>query len=135
MRVHLVLATGKVQKSAAHTRAMFRNIATSLLLHEQVETTLQKAKELRPFVEKIITKAKKDTIPARRQAYSYLMDKSVVHKLFTDIAPRFVARKGGYTRVIRSRRRAGDKAEMAIIALVEQKVRSAQPKKEETKEA
>lgn len=111
----------KFQKSAAHTRAMFRNIATSLLLHEQIETTVQKAKELRPIVEKLITRAKKDTLPNRRLAYSYLKDKAVVHKLFTDIGPRFLTRNGGYTRVIQSRLRAGDKAAMAVISLVELK--------------
>lgn len=114
----------KFQKSAAHTRAMFRNMATSLILHEQIETTVEKAKELRPIVEKLITRAKKDTLPARRIAYSYLKDKAVVHKLFTEVGPRFSARNGGYTRVIRSRKRAGDAASMAIIALVEQKPRS-----------
>jgi large subunit ribosomal protein L17 len=118
----------KFQKSAAHTRAMFRNMATSLILHEQIETTVEKAKELRPIVEKLITRAKKDTLPARRIAYSYLKDKAVVHKLFVEVGPRFSARNGGYTRVIRSRKRAGDAASMAIIALVEQKPRAASKK-------
>ena len=121
----------KFQKSAAHTRAMFRNIATSFLLHEQIETTVQKAKELRPIVEKLITRAKKDTLPARRYVYSYLKDKAVVHKLFTDIGPRFQSRNGGYTRVIQSRLRAGDKAAMAVIALVEFKAKSEAPAKTE----
>ena len=118
----------KFQKSAAHTRAMLRNIATSLLLHEQIETTVQKAKELRPVVEKLITRAKKDTLPNRRHAYSYLMDKAVVHKLFTDIGPRFATRNGGYTRIIQSRLRAGDKAAMAVISLVELGTKGLAPK-------
>lgn len=108
----------KFQKSTAHTRALLRNLATSLLLHEHIETTLQKAKELRPVVEKLITIARDDNLTARRRAYSYLLDKKVVHKLFADVGPRFKTRKGGYTRVVRTRTRAGDAAEMAWIALV-----------------
>lgn len=124
----------KFQKSAAHTRAMFRNMATSLILHEQIETTLEKAKELRPIVEKLITRAKKDTLPSRRIAYSYLKDKSVVHKLFTEVGPRFAARNGGYTRVVRSGNRAGDAAKMAVIALVELKPRFVKPLEEKAAE-
>lgn len=124
----------KFQKSAAHTRAMFRNMATSLILHEQIETTVEKAKELRPIVEKLITRARKDTLPSRRIAYSYLKDKAVVHKLFTDVGPRFAARNGGYTRVVRSRNRAGDRAKMAIIALVELKPRVVKPAAEKAAE-
>jgi large subunit ribosomal protein L17 len=124
----------KFQKSAAHTRAMFRNMATSLILHEQIETTLEKAKELRPIVEKLITRAKKDTLPSRRLAYSYLKDKSVVHKLFTEVGPRFAARNGGYTRVVRSGNRAGDAAKMAVIALVELTPRFVKPVEEKAAE-
>jgi len=124
----------KFQKSAAHTRAMFRNMATSLILHEQIETTLEKAKELRPIVEKLITRAKKDTLPSRRLAYSYLKDKSVVHKLFTEVGPRFAARNGGYTRVVRSGNRAGDAAKMAVIALVELTPRFVKPLEEKAAE-
>ncbi|NDC37852.1 MAG: 50S ribosomal protein L17 [Proteobacteria bacterium] len=124
----------KFQKSAAHTRAMFRNMATSLILHEQIETTVEKAKELRPIVEKLITRAKKDTLPSRRMAYSYLKDKAVVHKLFTEVGPRFAARNGGYTRVVRSGHRAGDRANMAVIALVELKPRAVKPAAEKAGE-
>jgi large subunit ribosomal protein L17 len=108
----------KFQKSTAHTRALLRNLATSLILHERIETTLEKAKELRPVVEKLITSARTDTVTSRRNAYGYLMDKKVVHKLFTDVAPRFKTRPGGYTRVVRTRSRAGDAADMACIALI-----------------
>jgi len=98
---------------------MFRNLATSLFRHEGVETTVQKAKELRPIVEKLITIAREDSLVDRRRAYDYLKDKAVVHKLFAEIGPRFKTRNGGYTRIVRSRHRMGDAAEMAWISLVE----------------
>lgn len=108
----------KFQKSRAHQRAMFRNMATSLFLHERCETTVEKAKELRRIAEKLITLGRKDSLHARRLAYSYIMDKDVVHKLFTDIGPRFKTRAGGYTRVVRTRHRKGDAAELALISLL-----------------
>ncbi|MBX7145600.1 MAG: 50S ribosomal protein L17 [Oligoflexia bacterium] len=111
----------KFQKSAAHTRAMLRNLATSLVVNENCETTVAKAKEVRRVVEKLITLAGTDSLASRRQAYSFLMNKGAVQKLFTDIAPRFKGRNGGYTRVIRSRSRHGDAAELAVVAFVEQK--------------
>lgn len=94
-------------------------MATSFFKYERFETTVPKAKELRPVVEKLVTLGKNDTLAARRQAYSYLMDKSVVHKLFADIGPRNATRNGGYTRIVRTRVRPGDAAEMAIIELVD----------------
>lgn len=109
----------KFSRTASHRKAMFRNLATSLLQEEQCETTVQKAKDLRRVVERLVRLGATDTLPARRDAYSYLMNKDVVHKLFTDIGPRFKERSGGYTRVIRTRYRAGDAAEMALIELVE----------------
>ncbi len=96
-----------------------RNLATSFFKYERFETTVPKAKELRPVVERLVTLGKNDTLAARRQAYSYLMDKAVVHKLFTDIGPRNAARNGGYTRIVRTRVRPGDAAELAIIELVD----------------
>jgi len=96
-----------------------RNLATSFFKHERFETTVPKAKELRPVVERLVTLGKSDTLAARRQAYSYLMDKAVVHKLFTDIGPRNATRNGGYTRIVRTRVRPGDAAEMAVIELVD----------------
>ncbi len=108
----------KFQKSRAHQRAMFRNMATSLFLNERCETTVEKAKELRRVAEKLITLGRKDSLHARRQAYSYIMDKAVVHKLFTDIGPRFKTRPGGYTRIVRTRHRKGDAAELALISLL-----------------
>ena len=95
-----------------------RNLATSFFKHERFETTVPKAKELRPVVERLVTLGKNDTLAARRQAYSYLLDKAVVQKLFTDIGPRNATRNGGYTRIVRTRVRPGDAAELAIIELV-----------------
>lgn len=111
----------KFSRTSAHRKAMLRSLATSLFRDERFETTLEKAKDLKPIVEKLITLARKDTLANRRSAYAYLTNKSVVHKLFTDIAPRCTARKGGYTRVIRSGYRNGDAAQMAVIELVDKK--------------
>jgi large subunit ribosomal protein L17 len=97
---------------------MFRNMATSLLREERIETTVEKAKELRGVVEPLITLAGDDTLHARRQAYSYLLDKKVVQKLFKELGPRFKARPGGYTRIVRTRNRAGDAAELAMMELL-----------------
>lgn len=108
----------KFSRTPAHRRAMFRNMATSLFLHEKLETTLHKAKDLRGVSEKLITLAGEDTLHRRRQAYSYLKRKEVVHKLFSEIGPRYRTRPGGYTRVIRTGIRAGDTAQMAVIELV-----------------
>jgi len=105
----------KFSRTPAHRRAMFRNLATSLVEHERFETTIQKAKELRRVVEKLVTMAFVDNVANRRLALGYLTTKDSVHKLFADIAPRFKDRKGGYTRVIRTRIRAGDAAEMGMI--------------------
>jgi large subunit ribosomal protein L17 len=94
-------------------------MATSFLKFERFETTVPKAKELRPVVERLITLGKNDTLAARRQAYAYLTDKAVVHKLFAEVGPRCKERSGGYTRIIRTRVRNGDAAEMAVIELVD----------------
>ncbi len=109
----------KFSRTWSHRKALLRNLATSFFKHEKFETTVEKAKELRPLVEKLITLGRNDTLAARRQAYSYLLDKAVVHKLFTDIGPRNNGRNGGYTRVVRTRVRPGDAAELAIIELVD----------------
>ena len=108
-----------LSRTHSHRRALLRNMATSFIKHERFETTVPKAKELRPVVERLITLGKNDTLPARRQAYSYLMDKAVVHKLFADVGPRCASRNGGYTRIVRTRVRPGDAAELAIIELVD----------------
>lgn len=111
----------KFGRNASHRKALLRSLATSFFKYEKFETTVEKAKELRPIVEKLITSGKQDTLSRRRLAYSYLMDKAVVHKLFAEIGPRFLTREGGYTRIVRTRLRHGDTAEMAVIELVEKK--------------
>lgn len=118
----------KFSRTWSHRKALLRNLATSFFKHERFETTVEKAKELRPVVEKLITLGRNDTVAARRQAYGYLMDKSVVHKLFTDISPRCASRNGGYTRVVRTRVRPGDAAELAIIELVDKSTKGSSEK-------
>jgi large subunit ribosomal protein L17 len=98
---------------------MMRNMATSLLRHETIRTTVPKAKELRRVVEPLITLAKVDSIGKRRMAYARLRDDSVVEKLFADLGPRFKARAGGYTRILKMEPRPGDSADMALMSLVE----------------
>ncbi len=120
----------KLGRTASHRRALFRNLATSLVLHNRIETTLPKAKELRRIADSLVTLGKKNTLHARRQAMQYLfaINREVegnaqkwtaVHKLFEEIAPRYSERNGGYTRVLRTRKRLGDKAQMAMIEFVE----------------
>ena len=103
-----------------HQRLMLRNLARSLFEHERLKTTETKAKLLRPYAERLITKAKHGTIHDRRQVLSLIEDRDVVHKLFSDIGPRFSERNGGYTRVLKLGSRSGDGAEMAVIELVEE---------------
>jgi len=108
----------KFSRTSAHRIAMFRNMATSLFRHERIETTDQKAKELRGFAEKLITLAKHGDTHSRRLAHRDIRDQEVLAKLFTDIGPRFKARNGGYTRITKSRIRRGDNASVSIIELV-----------------
>ena len=109
----------KLGVTSTHRVAMLRSMATSLIKHEQITTTLPKAKELRPYVERIITLGKRGDLHARRQAYAQIRDERVVDKLFTTIAERYKARAGGYTRVLKAGMRYGDAASMAVIELVE----------------
>ncbi len=113
------IAGRKLGRTTSHRRALFRNMATALLKHEQITTTLPKAKELRPVVEKLITMGKTDSLASRRRAHAFLQDDAVVAKLYATIAPRYAERKGGYTRVLRAGMRYGDAASMAIIELVD----------------
>jgi large subunit ribosomal protein L17 len=113
---------------------MLRNMATSLLQHETIRTTVPKAKELRRVVEPLITMAKVDSIGSRRLAYSRLRDEAIVEKLFDDLGPRFKARAGGYTRILKMEPRPGDNADMALMQLVDSAV-VATEKKEDTKAA
>ncbi len=112
------LSNRQLSRSSSHRGALFRNMTTSLLRYERFETTIPKAKELRRFVEPLIRLARADSLAARRKAYSFIYDKAIVHKLFTDIGPRFKARLGGYTRILKTGVRHGDAAEMAIVELL-----------------
>ncbi len=113
------VAGRKLGITASHRFAMFRNMAVALLKHEQITTTLPKAKELRPVAEKLITLGKRGGLHARRQALSQLQDEKIVAKLFDVLATRYKARAGGYTRVLKAGMRYGDAADMAVIELVE----------------
>jgi large subunit ribosomal protein L17 len=109
----------RLDRTTEHRTAMLKNMATSLFRHERIVTTTPKAKELKRFAEKVITLAKKASPHARRQANVEIRDVEVLNKLFATLGPRFAERAGGYTRVIRIGRRAGDNAEMSVIELVE----------------
>ncbi|WP_179415248.1 50S ribosomal protein L17 [Mucilaginibacter sp. E4BP6] len=106
-------------RTNSHRKAMMSNMATSLILHKRITTTLAKAKALRGYVEPILTKSKNDTTHSRRTVFSYLQDKDAVSILFRDIAEKIATRPGGYTRIIKLENRLGDNAEMAIIELVD----------------
>ena len=109
----------KLGRTSSHRQAMFRNMAAALIKHEQITTTLPKAKELRPYLEKLITLAKRGGLSNRRLAHSRLLDDKQLQKLFDVLAPRYADRSGGYTRVLRAGIRASDAASMAIIELVD----------------
>ena len=113
------VAGRKLGVTTSHRFAMFRNLAHALIKHEQITTTLPKAKELGPVAEKLITLGKRGTLHARRQAYAQLRDNVIVAKLFTTIAERYKDRQGGYTRVMKAGMRYGDAADMAVIELVD----------------
>lgn len=106
-------------RTASHRKAMLANMASSLILHKRITTTLAKAKALRTYVEPIITKSKSDTTHSRRTVFAYLQDKEVVTILFREIAEKVANRPGGYTRIIKLNNRLGDNAEMALIELVD----------------
>jgi large subunit ribosomal protein L17 len=113
------IAHRKLGRTTAHRTAMFANMAASLIKHEQITTTLPKAKELRPFVEKLVTLAKRGGLHARRQAISRVRDIDQVKKLFDTIGPRYKAREGGYIRVLKAGFRHGDNAPVAVIEFVD----------------
>lgn len=127
-------AKRRLNRTSSHRKAMFRAMSCSLIEHEQIKTTLPKAKELRPIVEKLITIAKKNTLHARRTLISRLQSNTVVQKLFDEIAPRFANRNGGYIRIMKAGFRYGDAAPMAVIEFVERKANSAAVKSSEEKE-
>src|SRR5580693_978398 len=109
----------QLSRNSSHRHALMRNMATSLLRHETIRTTVPKAKELRRVVEPLITLAKVDSLAKRRMAFARLRDITVVEKLFTDLGPRFKARAGGYTRILKMEPRPGDSADMALMELVD----------------
>jgi large subunit ribosomal protein L17 len=113
-------------RNSSHRRAMYRNMASSLLLHETIRTTLPKAKELRRVVEPLITLAKEDGVAQRRRAFDRLRDKEVVGKLFNELGPRYRARPGGYLRILKMGPRPGDSAPMALVQLVDQPEKAAE---------
>ncbi len=109
----------KLGRDSAHRKALYANLASALIEHERIKTTEAKAKEVRPIVEQMISLGKRGDLHAHRQAVAYLRSKSVAHKLFSDVAPRFAERPGGYTRVVKLGPRPGDAARMAYLELVD----------------
>ena len=109
----------KLNRTSSHRKALFKNMAQAIIKHEQIITTLPKAKTMKPIVEKLITLAKKGSLHAKRQAYSKLRDDKMVTKLFGTLATRYADRAGGYTRVLKAGYRYGDAAAMAVIELVD----------------
>ena len=109
----------KLNRTASHRKAMFANMAASLITHEQIVTTLPKAKEIRPIVEKLVTLGKRGDLHARRQAISQIRDAAVVSKLFDAIASRYATRNGGYLRIMKAGYRQGDNAALAVIEFVD----------------
>jgi len=116
------LSGRKLGVTSSHRAAMFRNMAVALIKHEQITTTLPKAKELRPVAEKLITLGKRGDLHAKRQAFAQLRDETIVAKLFDALATRYKARNGGYTRVLKAGTRFGDAADMAVIEFVERDI-------------
>jgi large subunit ribosomal protein L17 len=108
----------QLSRTRSHRKATLRNLATSLFRHERIETTTAKAKELRPYAERLITLARRGDVHARRLAAAKIQDRQVLGKLFDEIAPRYAERPGGYTRVLKLGNRKGDAAEMSLIELV-----------------
>jgi large subunit ribosomal protein L17 len=129
----------KLGRNPWHRRATLRNLVTNLFEHGRITTTLTRAKAAKPVAEKIITLGKRDTLQSRRQAASYLMTPETTAKLFSEIAPKFADRAGGYTRIIHAGNRVGDNAQVAILELVgyefKAKEKKEKPKKEEPVEA
>jgi len=133
MRHHL--SGRQLSRNSAHRKALMRNLAAALLRHETIRTTLPKAKELRRVVEPLITLGKNDNLAGRRRAFAQLRDAEVVTKLFEDIGPRFKARGGGYTRILKMEPRPGDAAPMAVMQLVEEQAEAVAPAAEPKKPA
>jgi len=133
---HLVSGS-KLGKNPAHRRSVLRNLVTNLIEKERIQTTIRRAKAARPLAERMITLGKRDSLHTRRQAAAYLLTPGATQKLFTDLAPRFADRQGGYTRIIRVGWRIGDGAELAILEFIgsELKKKEKKSKKAEREEA
>ncbi len=123
----------KLNRTTAHRLAMLRNMTVSLLRHEEITTTLPKAKELRRVVEPMITLGKKPSLANRRLAFDRLRDRSIVEKLFGDLGPRYAKRNGGYLRILKTGFRKGDNAPLALVSLMDRVERPAEDKPEEKK--
>ena len=127
---HLVKGR-KLRRTTAHRQALLRNLVTSFIEKERIQTTLAKAKETRPLAEKMITLAKKNTLHTRRQALAVLTKESAVTKLFAEIGPRFSERPGGYTRIVKTGLRAGDGSQMALLELIGSEFKKKEKKKKD----
>ena len=127
--MHNRIGFNRLGRKPSHRRALKRNMVTSLIKHERIKTTSAKAKEIRRTAEKLVTRAKVDSVHNRRIAARTVFEKEAVYKLFTEIGPRFINRPGGYTRILKlGRRRSGDAAEMVILEFLEEETASAAPK-------
>lgn len=115
---------GKLNRTSSHRVAMFANMAVSLLQHEQIVTTIEKARALRPIVERMVTAARDNSLHVRRQLLSKLRDQNAANKLLTVVGPRYATRPGGYLRIIKYKLRIGDKARLAVIEFVDRDIRS-----------
>ena len=126
----------KLGRNTSHRRALLRNLVTSAIVHDRIQTTITKAKAVRPLVEKMITLGKNGSVHARRQALAYLMTPDAVDRLFATVAPRYGERNGGYTRIVRTGKRQGDAAEMAFLELLgaEQELSEKAQKRAEVRE-
>ncbi len=123
----------KLSRNTAHRKALLRNLSLAFLQHEFIKTTLPKAKEFRPFVERILTLSKVDTLANRRRVISLLANQEIVDRLFTSVGPRVAARNGGYIRILKCGFRTGDKAPMAVVELVDRVLEEVTDNKEEAK--
>jgi large subunit ribosomal protein L17 len=121
--------TNRFSRNPKERRAMLENLVTSLLSHQQITTTLEKAKEAKKLADRVITLGKADSLHSRRQVFSYLQDHGLTSKLFKEVAPRFKTRQGGYTRILQLDRRKGDGAQMALLELTEKEIKLKEPKK------
>ncbi|MDA9163292.1 50S ribosomal protein L17 [Rickettsiaceae bacterium] len=127
----------KLNRTSSHRKAMFANMATSLVMNEQIKTTVTKAKALRPYIEQLVTKARKGTLAARRDIISRIKDKGAAEKLMSVLAERYKARPGGYTRVVKAGFRYGDRAPVAYIEFIDRDVNAKgcmTPKADETEQ-